>query len=125
MHNYTKTYSFVNWWCSYSFKAVHTNYIHAYIHTYTLIRIHLRNQCMENIHAFRIVKAFMRYVARRIRRNLLVVANKRANLNLEGPLKYLLGIYSSLISAYSGQTRMKRTSVSASSIQKGQNNQQV
>ena len=69
--------------------------------------IHHRNQCMENIYAFRIVKAFMRYVARRMGRNLLVVANKRANLNLEGPLKYLLGIYSSLISAYSGQTRMK------------------
>ena len=48
---------------------------------------------MENIHAFQIVEAFMRYVAKRIKRNLLVVANKRGNLKLEGQLKYFLGMY--------------------------------
>ena len=62
----------------------------------------------------------MRYVARRIKRNLLVVGNKRANLKLEGQLKYFLGMYCFVISAYAGQTRMKKTSVSASPTQKGQ-----
>ena len=124
MDNYMRTYSLYVGGVR-SFKDVHTNYIHANIHTYIHFDTYLRNQCMENIHAFRIVKAFMRYVARRIRRNLLVVANKRANLKLEGQLKYFLGMYCSLNCSYFGQTRMKRTSVSASSIQKGQNNQQV
>ena len=33
------------------------------------------------------------YVARRIKIYLLVVASKRANLKLDGELKYFLGIY--------------------------------
>ena len=82
---------------------IQTVYMHTYIHFDT----YLHNQCMESIHAFLIVKAFMRYVARRIKRNLLVVANKRANLKLEGQLKYFQGMYCSLISAYFGQRRMK------------------
>ena len=69
-----------------SFKDVHTNYVHAYTDMH--FDTYLHYQCMENIHTFRIVKAFMRYVARRIKRNLFVVANKRANLKLEGQLKY-------------------------------------
>ena len=68
---------------------------------------YLRKQCMKNIHTFQIVKAFMRYVARRIKRNIIVVANKRANLKQEGQLKYFLGMYCFVISAYAGQTRMK------------------
>ena len=35
-------------------------------------------------------------------------------------MKYFLGMYCSLISAYLGQTRMKWTSVSTSLLQKGQ-----
>ena len=101
-----------------SFKDVHTNYIHAYIHNIHF-DTYLRNQCTENIPTFRIVKAFMRYVARRNRGNLLVAANKRANLKLEGQLKYFLGTHS-VISVYFRQTRIKWTSVSESPTQKGQ-----
>ena len=41
-------------------------------------------------------------------------------MKLEGLVKYFLGMYCSLISAYFGQTRMKWTSVSTSLLQKGQ-----
>ena len=66
--------------------SIQTMYIHTYIHAYTLIHIHLRHQRIENTHALRTVKAFMRYVARRVRRNLRVVANETANLKLKGQL---------------------------------------
>ena len=92
---------------------IQTIYVHAYIYTYTFIHIFVIGVWKIFMH-FEIVKAFMRYVARRIKRNLLVVANKRANLKLKGQLKYFLGMYCSLISAYFGQTRMKLISVSAS-----------
>ena len=85
---------------------IQTIYVHAYIYTYTFIHIFVIGVWKIFMH-FEIVKAFMRYVARRIKRNLLVVANKRANLKLKGQLKYFLGMYCSLISAYFGQTKIK------------------
>ena len=41
-------------------------------------------------------------------------------MKLEGLVKYFLGMYCSLLSAYFGQRRMKWTSVSTSPLQKGQ-----
>ena len=78
-----------------------------YIQTAYIHSIHFIISVWKIFMHFEIVKAFMRYVARRIKRNLLVVANKRANLKLKGQLKYFLGMYCSLISAYFGQTKIK------------------
>ena len=105
MNNYMTTYSFVCWWRSWFQRGTYKQYtcMYTYIHfdTYTSsCSVYGKYLCISNYESFHEVRG------KTYQKKLTCGSQQESSFEIGRAVKYFLGMYCSLISAYFGQTRI-------------------